>query len=237
VTIAVRFVRQRHEAENATPFFFQPESPLRYRAGQYLRYRLPHQGADERGVSRFFTLSSFPEEPLLSLTTRLSTPPSTFKHALARLEPGAVLEASGPFGRFVYTQTDRPVVFIAGGIGITPCRSILGDLASKRTRARITLLYSTRTSDIPSRPFLDALVPTWPELRLVYTVTRPDPAWHGASGRIDGAFIQRHVPDLARALCFVSGPTALVDAMRATLAEIGIPHGRVKYEAFPGYDR
>jgi len=128
-------------------------------------------------------------------------------------------------------------VFIAGGIGITPFRSILGDLGSRRLHARITLLYSNTTDDIPFRPFIDALRPSWPELRVEYTVTRPSPAWQGARGRIDRAFIRGQVPELASPLFFVSGPTGLVEAMRATLAEIGVDAGQVKHEAFPGYDR
>jgi ferredoxin-NADP reductase len=197
-------VRRQHEAENVTSFFFRPEPPLRYQAGQYLRYTLPHPHADARGITRSFTLASYPAEPLLRLTTRLSA---------------------------------LPLVFIAGGIGITPFRSILGELASSRERPTITLLYSNRTADIPFRSFLDALVPDWPALRLVYTVTGADPDWRGARGRIDGAFIRRELPDPAGTLFFVSGPTGLVDAMRATLAELGVEPGRIKSEAFPGYDR
>jgi ferredoxin-NADP reductase len=89
-------VRRRHEAENATTFYFEPDSPLAYTAGQYLNYTLPHPNPDDRGTRRSFTLSSFPEEPLLSLTTRLSTPRSSFKTALSELEPGAELETNGP---------------------------------------------------------------------------------------------------------------------------------------------
>lgn len=233
--IKVRFVHHQHEAENATSFFFKPESPLVYQAGQYLRYTLRHADPDDRGVSRSFTIASSPEEPLLRVTTRLSTPPSTFKRALAQLEPGAVLDASGPFGRFVHTQTDAPAVFIAGGIGITPFRSILGDLASREMHSSITVLYSNRTSDIPFRAFLDALLPDWLQLQLVYSVTRPSPDWEGLRGRIDAPFIRQHVGDLAGSLFFVSGPTALVDAIRASLAELGVDASRVKYEAFPGY--
>ncbi len=131
---ALRFVRRQHKAENATTFYFEPETPLAYQAGQYLNYTPPHPNPDNRGVTRSFTLSSFPEEPLLSLTTRLSTPRST---ALAGLEPDAVLEANGPFGSFVCRQTDLPLAFIAGGIGVTPFRSILGNLAARRTRASV----------------------------------------------------------------------------------------------------
>jgi ferredoxin-NADP reductase len=237
MTLALRFVHQQYEAENATSFFFQPDSPLTFRAGQYLRYVLPHADPDTRGTSRSFSIASSPDEPRLRLTTRLSTPPSTFKEALAGLQPGAMVDASGPFGNFVYSESDVPAVFIAGGIGITPMRSILGDLASRKMRIRSTLLYSSTTQDIPFRTWLDALTVDWPALQVIYTVTRPGAEWEGPTGRIDAAFVRQHVPDLARSLFLVSGPTPLVDSMRATLADIGVDPGRVKYEAFPGYDR
>jgi ferredoxin-NADP reductase len=237
MTIPVRFVHQQLEAENATSFFFQPESPLTFRAGQYLRYTLPHSDPDTRGISRSFSIASSPDEPLLRLTTRLSSPPSTFKHALARLQTGALVDVSGPFGNCVYTESDTPAVFIAGGIGITPMRSILGDLASRNVRLKSTLLYSSTTQDIPFRTWLDALLADWSALQVIYTVTRPGPDWKGTTGRIDAALIKQHVPDLSRSLFYVSGPTPLVDAMRATLTGIGVDPGRLKYEAFPGYDR
>jgi ferredoxin-NADP reductase len=235
--LALRFVHQQHEAENGTSFFFQPESPLTFRAGQYLRYMLPHADPDTRGISRSFSIASSPDEPLLRLTTRLSTPPSTFKQALARLHPGAMVDASGPFGQFVYPESDVPTVFIAGGIGITPMRSILGDLASRNVRLRSTLFYSNASQDIPFRTWLDGLAEDWPELRVIYTVTRPAPEWKGPTGRIDAAFIKQYVPDVAPSLFMVSGPTPLVDAMRATLADVGVDPDQVKHEAFPGYDR
>jgi ferredoxin-NADP reductase len=236
-TTALRLVQKHHEAENASSFLFEPEAPIRYEAGQYLRYTLPHTNPDNRGVARSFTIASFPAEPNIRVTTRLSEPPSTFKQALAHIEPGAILEANGPFGRFVYGQTDTPAVFIAGGIGITPFRSIIGDLASRKVRARITLLYSNRTADIPFRAFFDTLMPDWPELSVVYTVTQPPEDWQGPRGRIDTTFIEQHVANLDHPLFFVSGPTALVQAMRGTLSEVGVHPSRVKHESFPGYDR
>jgi ferredoxin-NADP reductase len=232
---SLRLIHRQHEAENATSFLFEPDDEIMYQAGQYLRYSLPHSNPDNRGASRSFTIASFPAEPTIRVTTRLSQPSSTFKQALNRLEAGATLDAHGPFGRFVYTETGIPAVFIAGGIGITPFRSIIGDLASKRVQATITLLYSNRSTDIPFRSFFDALLPEWPELQLIYTVTQPPEDWTGPRGRIDAAFIKEHVPDLAQAVYFVSGPTPLVDAMRTTLSGLSVHASRVKHEAFPGY--
>jgi ferredoxin-NADP reductase len=233
----VRFVGQQHEAENASSFYLEPDHPFAYQAGQYLRLTLRHAEPDTRGETRSFTLSSFPHEPLLAITTRLSSPSSTFKSALARLPTGELLEASGPFGRFVYTPTDLTTVFIAGGIGITPFRSILGDLAERQVNANVLLLYSNRSSDIPFRRFLDGLALRLPGLKVVYTVTRPADDWTGPRGRIDAEFLAHHVTDLKRSLFLVSGPTSLVQSIRGMLADIGIDAGRVKHESFPGYDK
>jgi ferredoxin-NADP reductase len=70
----------------------------------------------------------------------------------------------------------------------------------------------------------------------VYTLTRPNPEWHGLTGRIDVEFIRKHVPDTSQQMYFVCGPNALVDAMRAALATIGVDAGQIKHEAFPGYE-
>jgi ferredoxin-NADP reductase len=112
-------------------------------------------------------------------------------------------------------------VLIAGGIGITPLRSILDDLAARQPRARTTLLYSNARADFPFRAFFDGLVSGWPALHVVYTVTRPTADWQGSTGRIDAEFIQRHLPNLSRPVYFVCGPAALVDSMRGHTGRTG----------------
>jgi ferredoxin-NADP reductase len=236
MNVQLRFVRRLREAANTESFYFEPQSALPFVAGQYLRYTLPHADVDDRGSARSFTIASPPTEPLVRLTTRLSDRPSSFKRALVALAPGAAVEASGPFGQFVFGDEDQPAAFIAGGIGITPFRAMLGDLAAAQRRANIALLYANVTSDIAFRAFFDGLVDAWPELRVVYTVTRPSPAWDGLTGRIDAPFIQQHVPRAARAAYYLCGPTSLVNAMRAVLVGVGVESGRIQYEGFPGYD-
>src|SRR5262249_50892945 len=95
----VHFVRKEPEAENAISFFSDRTRRSSSGLAQYLRYALPHSDPDSRGISRSFTIASFPGEPLIRLTTRLSTPTSTFKQALAGLQPGAIVDAAGPFGQ------------------------------------------------------------------------------------------------------------------------------------------
>jgi len=238
MSIQLRFVRRLREAENAESFYFQSESPLHFQAGQFLHYTLPLSESDNRGSARSFTIASAPSEPLVRLTTRMGEPPSSFKHALAQLVPGNVVEANGPYGQFVYHHVDRPAVFIAGGIGITPFRAMLGDLAASPRVAGITLLYSNSTADIAFRTFLDSVAAAWPRVRVVYTVTRPDLTWRGPTGRIDKRFIQHHVPeaDAKRAMFYVCGPTGFVQAMHGLLADMGVESSRIREEGFPGYE-
>ncbi len=224
------------EAENVESCRFRPESPFSYQAGQYLRYTLDHPDPDGRGVSRFFTIASALAEGFIMLTTRLSEPGSSFKRALRQLEEGAVIEGAGPYGQFVYTHPEMPAVFIAGGIGVTPFRSMLVDLAARRLDPEVTLLYANTTPEIPFRPLLDELAAKQSQLKVIYTVSQPNADWQGPVGRIDEGFIREHVPNPDQPLFYVSGPKPLVEAMGKTLTAIGVRRDRIKQDFFPGYD-
>jgi ferredoxin-NADP reductase len=227
----------RHrEGETFESFTFQPEHPFAFEAGQYLRYTLDHPEPDNRGVSRFFTIASAPTEAFGMLTTRFSTPGSSFKRALSRLGEGAILEAAGPSGRFVYADRERPAVFVAGGIGITPFRSILVDLTSRHIEPDVTLLYANSTPDIPFWRSLDYLVTKWRSLTIAYTVSQPDPNWQGPVGRIDERFIREYAPLTREPLFDVSGPKPMVEATVTTLRAIGVTPGSIKQDYFPGYE-
>jgi glycine betaine catabolism B len=227
---------RHHEGEGCESFQFEPERPLTFEAGQYLRYTLDHPEPDNRGANRFFTVASAPSEGFVMLTTRLSTPGSSFKRALSRLEVGANIEASGPYGRFTYTDRETPAVFVAGGIGITPFRSILMDLASRPSDADMTLLYANSTPEIPFRHLFDDLASKQPRLTIVYTVSQPDSEWHGPVGRIDEAFIREHVPLASMPAFYVSGPKAMVESIEGALHTVGVADEKIKQDYFPGYD-
>jgi ferredoxin-NADP reductase len=154
---------------------------------------------------------------------------------LLHLAPGSTLDASGPHGAFVLRDDHRPLVLVAGGIGITPFRSMLSELFASLDPRNITLLYSNATPDIPFRSFLDHLASCWPKLRVVYTVTRPSAGWDGPTGRIDAAFIRHNVPATHGAIFYVCGPTGLVDSIRSLLIMSGVDARQIVDEAFPGY--
>jgi ferredoxin-NADP reductase len=234
--ISLEFVRRQHEADDVVSFFFRPDRPLAHEAGEFLELSLPHPSADSRGISRCLTIASAPSEPLLQFSTRVGPTPSTFKQALCDLRPGDVVAATGPMGDFVYAEDGAPVVLIGGGIGITPFRSMLLDLATRAARPAASLLYSNASADIPFRAEFDALRPGWPELRLVYTVTRPSAGWRGATGRIDAEVIAHYVSDLAESRFFVCGPAAFTEAVVDALERLGVSAAQITQEEFPGYE-
>lgn len=126
--MGLTLLEKHPEAGDATSFIFKPETPLVWQAGQFLHYNLLHQNPDERKAERYFTIASAPFEQNIWLTTRHMEKGSSFKAALFALPIGGNIEANGPEGDFVVNDLAREFIFIAGGIGITPYRSILLDL-------------------------------------------------------------------------------------------------------------
>src|SRR5258708_897456 len=113
--------------QNVKTFWFQPPKGFTYTAGQFIELYIPHDNPDERGIKHWFTLSSSPTEPLISITTKYAgKKSSTFKQHLFVLKPGAELYAVEPMGDFVLPQDKSiPLIFVAGGIGVTPFRSMV----------------------------------------------------------------------------------------------------------------
>ena len=126
VAVKVIFEKSYHEAENIVTFFFKPEQSVQYTAGQFVELTIPHNNPDKRGIKRWLTLSSSPKQALLSITTKFASTSSSYKTALLKLEPGTELNMSSPIGDFVLPKLSQtPLIFVAGGIGITPFHSML----------------------------------------------------------------------------------------------------------------
>jgi ferredoxin-NADP reductase len=216
----------KQEASDIFSFVFEPQRPLRWRGGQYLHYILKHTKPDDRGVERYFSIASAPCEKHVMLTTRFSSKGSSFKQALKKLKPGEVIETREKGGDFVLDHRRKKFVFIAGGIGITPFRAILLDMASNRKPLNVQLLYANRDTDFAYRKELEALKKRHPEFRIDYIVS-PD--------RIDEKTLPKLVPDMDNPTFYVSGPEPMVESLDKTLKKLGVPKKRVKNDFFPGY--
>lgn len=209
---------------------FATERPLRFRPGQYLELHLPHAGADGRGVRRPFSLSSPPGAELATVAVRVPERSSTFKTALGRLAPGDRVRATGVRGDFLLpADPAAPVVLVAGGIGVTPFLSQLRD----RPPENAVLVYGV--PDAAAVPYADELVAVGVPVVLVTPRAPADlPAgWSRVAGdRLSAQIVVEAVPDLAERRAYLSGPPAMVTALRRGLR--GRTRG-VRTDVFTGY--
>jgi ferredoxin-NADP reductase len=237
-----RFMLQLKRKARLSPdimdFAFVPTTKLAFEPGQYLECTLEHTPADRRGNRRFFTIASSPTENVIHLGVRFYPKGSSYKRALQALGTRGTILGTQIAGDFMLpTDATRKLVFIAGGIGITPYRSMLKYLIDTHQRRNIVVLYANRTAaDIVYR---DILVEAEAKVgaRVVYTLTDVATAphtWAGVVGRIDERMIQRVVPDFQERTFYLSGPPEMVHAHEDALRRLGVHKRQIKKDYFPG---
>jgi ferredoxin-NADP reductase len=227
-------VKIHHETQAIWTFYFHPKTPLSYTAGQFVEVCLPHHTRDDRGQKRWFTLSSSPTDELLSITTKFAgNASSSFKKALFELEPGEKISISEPMGDFVLPRdTSRPLVFVAGGIGLTPFHSMLSWLGASGETRDIKFLYSVRNQSeiIFTNTFKTAgIEPT-------IVVAEPSKSWRGRTGRLDANTILGLEKPAETALIYVSGPEPMTEALEKDLKAAGLKKSQLVLDFFPGYE-
>lgn len=219
-------VSKSHIIDNIWSFVFEPESPFDYEAGQYVRVQLDHANPDDEGPKRFFTNSAAPHEGDLRIVTRVTD--STFKQALSRLKEGdESVELLKPHeGDFVWRDTERPTIYIAAGIGVTPYHSILMQRDHEGKPIPVTLLYNGRTNDLPWREDFAELGARHPELSVVYQIDE----------RITAESLRSRFPLLNDSLVYLSGPEEMVEYVGEQLKQQGLPEDQLMQDWFPNYD-
>ena len=151
-------------------------------------------------------------------------------HERARVGDPALV--TGPAGDFYYERgAARSVVLIAGGIGITPLMSMLHYVDEAEPDTLVTLLYSAQTpSELAFREELEAMAARNPNIRCLFTVTRPGKEpWNGRVGRIDRQLLVQCTSD-RETVYYVCGPPHMRDAITELLGDLGVDHSRVKSE-------
>jgi ferredoxin-NADP reductase len=220
-------VEKRKETLSVVSFFFKPAFPILWTPGQYLIYTLDHQNPDLRGKMRFFTISSAPFENHITITTNINDKsPSSFKKTLNQMQIGGKIKAKGPDGNFVVQDLFAEYIFIAGGIGITPFRSIIIDLANDKSPINITLLYTNKNEDILFKNELEKITKSNPNIRIDYFIS---PA------RITKNSLKKIIPDLKKPLYYISGPNPMVEDMVNILKSLNVEDEKIKSDYFDGY--
>ncbi len=220
---------------NIYEFIFSPNYKFAYLPGQYLEWTLGHKSPDQRGVRRYFTIASSPTEENLRLGVRIdSSKSSSFKKALVSLNPGVKLFAGSLSGDFVLPEKANKYIFIAGGIGITPFRSMIKNLVDKKEKSDIVLFYSSADpKDFVYKSIFDEALKI--DVKTVYIASHPDSDWKGKSGRIDANLIKQEVPDFKERIYYLSGPNSMIQSYKDLLESIGISKTRIVTDYFPGY--
>ncbi len=209
---------------------------LSYIPGQYLYYTLDDLAfPDDRGKQRHFTISSSPtEKGILMFTTRMRG--SGFKETLRHAGPGYELSCGTPMGQFVLPLDQGQHVFIAGGIGITPFRSMLRCSADQGNPLRATLFYFNHSeSDIIFREELENIPGRLPTFKLVHVISRPEGGWKGEQGKLEEALLRKYQKDLTGTVFWLSGPPPMVSSYAEILTEMGISQKVIHIDRFVGY--
>jgi ferredoxin-NADP reductase len=223
----LELIATQSETADVTSFIFKPLAPLTWQAGQFLHYVLHHEPTDDRGSDRWFTVAAAPFEEHVRITTRLSTErKSSFKTKLSSLAIGKKIEISVVEGDFTIDDPSKEYVFIAGGIGITPFRSILKQLDHEKKPINVTLLYANRDQNIVYKEELEAIAKNNQHFTIHY-IFSPE--------HIDAQKIKEVVLDLQKPFFYVSGPEPLVDTLGNMLKDMGILEDHIKQDWFPGY--
>ncbi|WP_299923128.1 FAD-dependent oxidoreductase [uncultured Pelagimonas sp.] len=230
---SVKLTGRETVAEGTMAFHVTKPEGFDHKPGQWIRMTLPNNGG-----SRVLSIVSAPHEAQLTVATRMTD--SAFKRGLKDLPEGAELKIAGPSGNFtLHEDAAGPVVFIAGGIGITPFLSMIRHAAQTNSARNMTLFYSNR--DPSAAAFLaelETLAAANPNFQLVATMTGLEAgtsAWSGETGLVDLKMLARYLPDPKAPVYYCVGPAGMVSGTKEMLAGAGIANDRIVVETFTGY--
>jgi len=226
-------------ASDISEFSFIPDRTFSFVPGQYLEFTLQHRSPDDRGNRRYFTISSSPTEQTLKLGVKFYPELSSFKNKLFFLKPGDSIIAAQCAGEFVMPKDkDKKLVFIAGGIGITPFRSMIKYCSDVNEKRDIVLLYSNKTvEDIAYKDVFDE-AEAKTGIKTIYMISGQkgiSPNANMRYGSISDDTILKEIPDYRERTFYISGPHGMVVAFKNTLSELGVERGKIKTDFFPGF--
>ncbi len=203
----LKLLSSHDEAGNVRTFVFETGG-ISWIAGQAQAYVLPEVGEKEEDNERWFTIAAAPSEGKIHISTRVTK--SKFKQALNAMQPGDEIQAHGLEGDFTWEEeSDKPVVLVAGGIGITPFRSILAERDAKGKRLNARLLYFNRDGEVPLQDELVTLQSKHPEFTLETIIGK----------EISAEAILTFAPDSIHQTVYLSGPEPMVESVGAELTK------------------
>ena len=235
----VKLIERRLIAEGTMAFHFAKPSQFVFTPGQFVDLTLLQPSeTDAAGNSRAFSIASAPHEDTIMVATRLRD--TAFKRELQRMPIGSIVRMEGPFGKLVlHSDQTRPAVLVAGGIGITPFRSMVVHAAQQQSPQRLVLFYSNRRPE--DAAFLDELQSLQDKNRhyiFVGTMTEPEKslhAWRGETGYLNAGLLSKYLAEIDKPMYYVVGPPGMVTALRTILKNAHVEDTDIRIEKFAGY--
>lgn len=215
----LKVMQKKDETSNASSLILEKPEDFKYYPGQYLDIQLPVN--DPLGKTRAFTISSSPTEDFLMLCIKKGL--SIYKNHLLKLSPGDYLNASHPVGTFILDE-NTPAIMLAGGIGITPFRSMIKFVLDQKLTTPITLIYSNSNDDFVFKHELDSWQKSLPNLQIIYRTTNTE-----------GRLMKLPPTTYKQPIYYLAGSPGFVDAIEKMLQEMGIDETNIRFDRFDGY--
>lgn len=216
-------------AADTYDFIFEPDRRFSFSPGQYMEWTFGYENPDNRGIRRYFTVASSPTERNVIIGVKFYPEASTFKKNLLAMKKDDSIVASGLAGDFTLPRDKKKkLVFIAGGIGVTPFRSMVKSLIDKNEARDVTLFFlNKKKEDVAYKNIFDeAEYKLW--IKTIYIFT-------DEGGRLDGDLVKKEVPDFKDRTFYISGPNAMVKAIEDILKKAGVARRNIKKDFFPGF--
>lgn len=237
--LMLRLKKKEKIAPDIYELSFTKDQNFTFNPGQYLEWTISTAKVDSRGNRRYFTLVSSPTEDDLKIGVKVYENGSSFKQTLISLKEGERALVGGLSGDFILPkEVKERLVFIAGGIGVTPFRSMLKYLIDNNMKRQITLFYSNKTQDeIVYKDIFDEAQKKL-DIKTVYNLTDIEnisSEWKGYKGRLNEEILKKEVPNFNSSFFYLSGPHAMVVGFEDTLYKMGVSSSKIKKDFFPGY--
>lgn len=237
--LKLKLLEKMEIAKDTLELVFERPKNFSFKAGQYLEWTLPILKADSRGNRRYFTIASSPTEDVIRLGVKLNNPSSAFKRYLKEISKGSTLTAGGLSGDFTLDHAKKKtLVLIAGGIGITPFKSMLKSLFDNNDKREIVLFYSNKIhEEIAFQKFLGEVSQKL-NLKIVYVLTELEKIpknFNGEKGRISETTIKKYVKKIEDADFYLSGPIAMINHYKSVLRTLGVKGKDIITDYFPGF--
>lgn len=230
-----RVARKVRESDEITSFYFSPEDGgdlLGFEPGQYIGLRLDIDGEN---VRRNYSLSAAPDGKhyRISVKREPNGKVSNFLHD--RVNEGDVVDMFPPAGDFTLADSDKPLVLISGGVGITPTLAMLQAALDENKQRPVHFIHAARHGGVHAfRNTLKALADRYPQLRVFYCYdqTRDQDPAPDAVGLLDQPLLAKWLPSTLDLEAYFLGPTGFMRSVKTSLKNLGVPEAQCHYEFF-----